>query len=309
MGCKYQIVSCCSPQDLLQVSFNHLDSLRALVQSPPVLHIIDRTTSKLLVLYRSFSANQMALVRQTLCRFFQDRRVKVSLFLQDGIQALDGTVIIEHRGSLPPRGVVPGTIRYFNTSGAVCDVETLPNTRNAVGVTPAVVDFDMTKQPRPCELGLNLYAKERPKSRCPLASVVEANESGATASVPLVAETIPAMDALALDESARKAAQAELSLLASLIGNRATDVTDADKFTVINLFPEADLTDSKINDQSPEGDGDDSGVLLFDAADKAGKTSNWRQSLEQRLVWDNDAASTAQAGTDDLLDLYDTASN
>lgn len=41
--------------------------------------------------------------KQALCRFFEDKHVKVSLFLQDGIQKSDGTLplVEEHRGDMP----------------------------------------------------------------------------------------------------------------------------------------------------------------------------------------------------------------
>jgi hypothetical protein len=37
-------------------------------------------------LFKDLTSGEFALLRHTLCRFFQDRRVKVSLFLQDAIQ-------------------------------------------------------------------------------------------------------------------------------------------------------------------------------------------------------------------------------
>ena len=39
--------------------------------------------------------------KQALCRFFEDKHVKVSLFLQDGIQKSDGTspLVEEHVGT------------------------------------------------------------------------------------------------------------------------------------------------------------------------------------------------------------------
>jgi len=51
------------------------------------------------------------LIRQALCQFLQDRRVKVSLFLQDKTQKDDGTFVISHEGSVPEGGNVPGTVR------------------------------------------------------------------------------------------------------------------------------------------------------------------------------------------------------
>ena len=40
-------------------------------------------------------------LKLTLCDFFSDKRVKVSLFLQDGLQNQDGSIVIPHQGTLP----------------------------------------------------------------------------------------------------------------------------------------------------------------------------------------------------------------
>ena len=62
-------------------------------------------------MFGNLKTGEYALLRHTLCRFFQDRRVKVSLFLQDAIQGPDGSIIISHRGHLPRGTETPGTIR------------------------------------------------------------------------------------------------------------------------------------------------------------------------------------------------------
>jgi len=53
--------------------------------------------------YSNLSTDEFASLKQALCRFFEDKHVKVSLFLQDGIQKSDGTppLVEEHRGDMP----------------------------------------------------------------------------------------------------------------------------------------------------------------------------------------------------------------
>ena len=41
MGCKYQMLSCAHPSDLLQISLNHLDALRKLVKQPEVVKLVE----------------------------------------------------------------------------------------------------------------------------------------------------------------------------------------------------------------------------------------------------------------------------
>lgn len=62
--------------------------------------------------YRPMSAGAWTLLRHTLARFFQDRKVKVSIFLQDGIQLGDGSFNLSCAGALPVVTATPGSIRF-----------------------------------------------------------------------------------------------------------------------------------------------------------------------------------------------------
>ncbi len=62
--------------------------------------------------YRPMSAGAWTLLRHTLARFFQDRKVKVSIFLQDGIQLGDGSFNLSCTGALPVVTATPGSIRF-----------------------------------------------------------------------------------------------------------------------------------------------------------------------------------------------------
>jgi hypothetical protein len=68
--------------------------------------------------YASMTPFEFAGLKQTLCRFFANKRVKVSLFLQDGIQKNDGTITLKYDGLLPPGVERPGKIQYVDVSGA-----------------------------------------------------------------------------------------------------------------------------------------------------------------------------------------------
>ncbi len=50
-------------------------------------------------------------LKHVLARFMQDRRVKVSLFLQGGLQNMDGTMVISRNGPVPLGSDPPGCIR------------------------------------------------------------------------------------------------------------------------------------------------------------------------------------------------------
>jgi hypothetical protein len=55
------------------------------------------------------STGQLNEIKHTLLRFLQDKRVKVSLFLQDGLQLQNGTIVL--RPTLtPPEVEMPGVV-------------------------------------------------------------------------------------------------------------------------------------------------------------------------------------------------------
>ena len=119
MGFKYQMLACSFPQELLHVTLNHLYQLRAKVEDAgPVVALVDEVIALTNDKYATMSPLDFAGLKQTLCRFFADKRVKVSLFLQDGLQKNDGTLTLGYSGPLPPGNEIPGRIHYYDVSGA-----------------------------------------------------------------------------------------------------------------------------------------------------------------------------------------------
>ena len=119
MGFKYQMLACSYPQELLHVTLNHLYQLRAKIEdSEPVAALVDDVIGLTNEKYAPMTPFDFAGLKQTLCRFFTDKRVKVSLFLQDGLQKNDGTITLNYAGPLPPGAERPGVIAYYDTSGA-----------------------------------------------------------------------------------------------------------------------------------------------------------------------------------------------
>jgi hypothetical protein len=149
MGVKYQMMACTSPKELMQVTLNHLDSVKAIANNPEVAALVQSATERVIEVcctmrdcgvvsdvshvllveddgwraymhtclwmvqtYTALTAGQFWSVKHSLARFFQDRRVKVSLFLQDGLQNLDGTMVLTRSGPLPVGTDAPGTIKY-----------------------------------------------------------------------------------------------------------------------------------------------------------------------------------------------------
>lgn len=74
--------------------------------------------AKLTDLQTTMSSGDVALLRRTMCRFLQDKRIKVSLFLQEGIQSGDAKMFLR-APTLPDGADAPGSWKVLEpTSGA-----------------------------------------------------------------------------------------------------------------------------------------------------------------------------------------------
>ena len=87
MGFKYQLIASSYPQELVHVTLNHLYQLRAKVEgAAAVAALIDDAIRLVNDKYAAMSVLEFAGLKHTLCRFFADKKVTASLFLQDGLQ-------------------------------------------------------------------------------------------------------------------------------------------------------------------------------------------------------------------------------
>lgn len=219
MGFKYQIISCLAPQELIDITINHLDVLKRLVSSgSQVVELLDECVRNMEMAYGQMTVWDFNAVRQSLCTFFQDRKVKVSLFLHDQTQNSDGSIVVASSGTLAVGAAVPGTVRYFQ-GGAEVAREALPvvnagSWKPATGVRTA--------------LGSNVYEKDRAPS------AQDQSPPPAATPMPPAAVAAPAAAAAAAPSVSAKTAAAvgELNALASLIG--AQPATDT--FKLENLF-------------------------------------------------------------------------
>lgn len=111
MGVKYQMLASTQASDLLQITLTHLDTLLEIASGSEVQPLLESARALTIERYGPMSVGCWTLVRQTLARFFQDRKVKVSLFLQDNIQLADGAFVLSAAGALPACTATPGSIR------------------------------------------------------------------------------------------------------------------------------------------------------------------------------------------------------
>ncbi|XP_017340070.1 protein OSCP1a isoform X1 [Ictalurus punctatus] len=219
MAFKYQIALCPRPRDLLLVSFNHMDGVRELVKdNPRLVNLINEAQRLIIEMYTPLSDGEFQLIRQTLLAFFQDMRVRVSIFLKENLQNADGSFAIPTSGPVPHGSEVPGLIRYVNSRGR------LVRRREFVSggsYTSTVRDasFDVSGD-RVTRLGTNMYG---------VSSAEDTHTSGSSKHTCKRQQVCDDPNPLA---------KAELNLLAKLMGQMEVwDSVGADGGMRVNLFP------------------------------------------------------------------------
>jgi hypothetical protein len=219
------------------VTLNHLEALKEIVRDvPAVEELVDNAIMMSVQTYGNLSYGNFHLLKQLLTRFFQDRRVKVSLFLQDGLQNMDGTIVINTNGchqsptAANDSKTVPGSITYFDTDGSKKGAEAYESE-----LTKNWKDIDDTHQ-----LGMNLYNKEGRKTSSSTRSDTEKLVAQAKKQARDASDS-KGDKAETKAQAKRSTATAELNMLAQMMGSAATETegdTDSKPMPKLNLFAE-----------------------------------------------------------------------
>lgn len=175
MSFKQQILFSSSPQQYLQVTINHLESLRymmlhysssspdtittgpfksqisspSLKKTSPVIPLINNIISRLILLYGNFSSLQWLSLKQSLYLYFQGKRIKISLFLQQNIQNMDGNFIFPNDSKLPYGTEKTGKIRSYNDNNIINNKFT-----SEIGIDSIECDEVLDKS---SSLGFNIF--------------------------------------------------------------------------------------------------------------------------------------------------------
>lgn len=289
MGFKYQIISCTSPQEMVDVTLNHLNAVKRLVNSnPQLLELLEENTNQFHAAYSSMLIADFNAMRQSLCTFFQDRKVKVSLFLHDHTQNHDGSIVVASSGTLAPGAQAPGTVRYFQ-GGIEVRRDALPSV-TASSWRPSSGTRTL--------LGANLYEKDRPggaDAAAPVAAAAPGVPPAPLAPAPGVGMAGPVPEAPPVQDAYKTAAAVgELKLLASLIGAQPVST---DTFKLENLFG--------ANVFAKEGQSRGSEIIEIDGTapgDHARGLDDIRRQMDDLSFG---APPPPAEGQDDLLDLLD----
>lgn len=231
MGVKRQALCIRYPEELLHVTAIHLETVRSLITEAPEAQLLISCGARVAQIFEPLPVQTFFEIRQELLRYFQDRHVKVSLFLQDAVQLEDGVLVISVTGEGPPGILVPGSISKFGQGGEVLN-RTAVETASTRGFLPAM--YSDRIHVRKTTLGRNIYdhstkLPDQTAPQVPSAPVTEVKPPSLPIQPPVVEQLSSEMD-----QARSRVAKWEIDSLANMIRSPAAD----EQVLRIDLFPE-----------------------------------------------------------------------
>lgn len=307
MGFKYQVIKCTSPFQILQISLHHLEILKSLVKSEVIEKSVQSAINLTLNMYGALSNAQWFILQQSLLKFLQGKKTKVSLFLQRNLQLTDGTLVLDNDGPLPYGIEKPGTTRHFRCGELVHEdtifIEGYEHSTEAMDM------FDSTSQ-----LGYNMYIPPEHNaalSATPFPSLDIANKdlgNRISSNPQSPGKSAQAKSSLASRADMKSSAKQELNLLADLLGMGAADADPCAKGSdikpfKINLFPDSNFDEKGSGSKSSSS----SNFINIDIDGSAGAKSFETYMSELKLNDDKAEGKGCDEDDDDLLALMDSA--
>lgn len=164
---KYQLVNCLEPHEIMDVTLTHLATIKSYLTDRAVIKMVDDYEKRARDMYGTFQPPEWIELCQTLFKFVHDKKIKVSLLLQEGLQNPDGTI------KMPPSSLGSmGTIFRHDVHGKKSKMDSKNNSPPGSDESPWV--------PPPVPLGGNLYSKDRqaPKPPEPFMTAPAAEQPG-----------------------------------------------------------------------------------------------------------------------------------
>ena len=300
MGVKNQVMVTLTPQQMLHVTLNHLETMKLMTPLPEVVALVQSAIDKALSMYAGLSDGHWIRLKSTVLRFFQGKKVKVSLFLQNGKQLDDGEFVLGPPMRLAHGVHRPGCIRYMRNSACLSRnffEYFFPSDRLHQSTSTFIIDLS-------CQEGRNTYCKARGETQ-PVAypSCLKAAELVGSTSGVIERQDRPDAGAAPMQARNRNpgisSAKAEISLLSDLLGGAGSNSKDPSGSFTLNLFP------------NPVGDGggagakggrdDDDDIIHFniDATADAKTMDHWADELDLKGFDDHPKAAAKGAAADD----------
>lgn len=308
MGLKYQVLQCASPQQYLHLLLNHLDTIAQLVDGVGSIDLLSETIDLSSTTFSALSIPQWIQLKHCLYKFIKGKKIKVSLFLQNRMQSLDGVLNLDLRGKLPYKTGIPGYILYYE-NGLQVFSSGIINKYNDINICEnnQYIDPDST-------IGMNMYAKN-------FQADVKVRDSldltlNALRLRELSSKTGTKAEFKSLDKKTSLAgsimAKSELNMLSGMLGmnHDADDKAVMNKTFHINLFPESTF-DMKGDSSDPETSTDnyDSNFIILDIDATADSKSmvDYFKSFDLDDSKPLNSAENKSNDFDDLLALMDSA--
>lgn len=100
----------------MHLTLRHLEQVQAMVDAgSEAAEVVNKTKLQFVMLANQFNCYDFVIVKQQLSKFYQDKHIKVSLFIQDKTQASDGVIHLNFVGTNPihtPIGNKPGNFSF-----------------------------------------------------------------------------------------------------------------------------------------------------------------------------------------------------
>ncbi len=322
MGFKYQTLGCQVPRQYLHMTLNHIEQMKITIGSTDevLTGLIDRTVNRIISTYSTLKDSQWLLIKASFMRFYQNKKVKISLFLQNNNQDSKGTLILPNIDTLSYGTEIPGTIRTIASGGATTNATKAFTIDSGRGCIETGNILNLTSK-----IGLNMYSKatesvvyveNMPKSildcETALKQSLRLDQSGPSRAMYSPGKFGGGKSAPALSAaSARK----ELNLLADLIGvAKGVDnggSKEQDFSFKINLFPDSTFDSKEVDDNYNS----ETGYIMIDV-DARADAKTFDDYLEQFGMKDDakgnssiamaKRADVAEDDEDDLLALMDS---
>jgi len=292
MGFKYQIIASNFPQAVYHITMNHLDGIQKVLKDNSSVKLIENARKVFRERYATLNSNDYLMIRRELLRYMQDKTIRVSVFLQDEIQNIDGRIIVDNSGFGAIGAEMPGKVRYYSEKGDIIKMNHFDLKSGELFIENKTTTFT---EPIKTTLGSNLYAIERPKQEKSTSKEKDKDKGKISEPKPqTMSKPIQKMD---LNP---EAAKRELNMLAALI--KGSEKQDDKETLDINLFPEP-IKKSGGGPQSEEEYAAD--VIVFET------TTAHQQQRIKNILGDFDDVKGSQTkkqdAGDDLLDLMDSA--
>jgi len=253
MGVKYQLVCSTYPAEMIDITLNHIDAMRMLVEDQSIETLIDTFLVRFKERYEALPIGEWMELRQTLHRYFQDRRIRVSLFMKENLQTPTGYIVFPTEEEVPPNFEVPGKIRTYLGTGVV------ESSFAYAGAAKARAPVAPGARPTRSKLGINLYSKgtsthaqqhsdvsvsSPPSSPAPAGNpssvttpIAASKQTPAFTSIssPTYTESPSELQEQSVTPTGRIGA-AELNLLATLVNPQISSSASGSDIVKVNLF-------------------------------------------------------------------------